>query len=129
MAFQKGKSGNPGGRRREKLFLDALTIAVKTEVEPNKTKLRAIAEKLADEAVAGESWAIQQVADRLDGKPSQTLDANITDDRDLSDLSGAELIERFNGILERLEGSGVTQEGNTGSAKGEDKSSDLRQLN
>lgn len=129
MAFQKGKSGNPGGRRREKLFLDALTIAVKAEAEPNKTKLRAIAEKLVEEAVAGEGWAIQQVADRLDGKPQQSIDANITDDRDLSDLSGAELIERFNGILERLEGSGAVQEGNTGSAEGEDKSSDLRQLN
>jgi len=30
-----------------------------------------IAEKLVEKALEGQSWAIQQVADRLDGKPAQ----------------------------------------------------------
>jgi glutathione peroxidase len=33
--------------------------------------MRVIAEKLVEQAIAGEGWAIQQVADRIDGKPAQ----------------------------------------------------------
>ena len=35
------------------------------------TKMRAAAEKLADAAAKGEPWAIQMVADRFDGKPTE----------------------------------------------------------
>ena len=35
--------------------------------------MREAAEKLLDFASAGESWAIQQLADRLDGKPAQQV--------------------------------------------------------
>lgn len=36
--------------------------------------LRRIILKLIESAEAGESWAIQQIADRLDGKPTQQLE-------------------------------------------------------
>jgi hypothetical protein len=39
--------------------------------------LDALADKLVEEARKGEIWAIQMVADRLDGKPAQTLFAEI----------------------------------------------------
>lgn len=76
MAFEKGTSGNPGGRPKEKLFADALRIAINEdhEIDGVKTKkLRVIADRLVKEAMAGEPWAIQQVADRLDGKPAQAI--------------------------------------------------------
>lgn len=82
--FKKGQSGNPGGRvaRKDKPFLDALMIVLNREHKDDaekRKKLYVIAEKLADAALAGESWAIQQVADRIDGKPSQEVNATIED--------------------------------------------------
>lgn len=32
-----------------------------------------IADKCADEAMNGESWAVREVGDRLDGKPAQAI--------------------------------------------------------
>lgn len=72
--FQKGVSGNPAGRGTEKLFRDAMMLAV-TEKDKTKKrrKLRLIAEKVVDQAVKGEPWAVKEVADRIDGKPAQQL--------------------------------------------------------
>jgi len=92
MAFEKGQSGNPGGRPKEKIFADALRLAINAEVDDEGTKvkkIRKIAERLVTEAIAGESWAIQQVADRLDGKPAQALIGGDDDD------SPVELIVRW----------------------------------
>ena len=36
-------------------------------------KLDMIADKCADEAMNGESWAVREVGDRLDGKPAQAI--------------------------------------------------------
>lgn len=75
MPFKKGESGNPGGRVRDKGFTDALRMALAEEDEvTGKRKLRSIAEKLVTEAINGESWAVQMVADRLEGKPVQSLE-------------------------------------------------------
>lgn len=97
MAWQKGQSGNPKGRPpSEKAFADALRIAVTADDGTGQTKLRAIAEKLVTSAVAGESWAIQQVADRLDGKPAQESTVTIDDKRDASDWTRDELVAFLN---------------------------------
>jgi hypothetical protein len=40
-------------------------------------KIRRIAEKLVDCALNGEPWAIAQVADRIDGKPTQILEHGV----------------------------------------------------
>lgn len=37
-------------------------------------KLQRIANKLADVAESGESWAVKEVADRIDGKPVQSTE-------------------------------------------------------
>jgi hypothetical protein len=79
MPFVKGQSGNPTGRPKEKIFTDALRLAVKRE-DGDTTKLHRIAERLVAEALAGESWAIQQIADRLDGKPAQAIIGGDDDD-------------------------------------------------
>lgn len=77
MPFKKGQSGNPGGRPKEKAFADAVRVAVNRidSKDPKKRKKLAIlAEKLIDFAMAGEGWAFQHIADRLDGKPAQALE-------------------------------------------------------
>jgi hypothetical protein len=76
MVFQPGNRANPGGRPKEKKFTEALRVALNDEVEKDGqkvTKLRVIADRLIAEAMAGEGWAIQQVADRIEGKPPQAI--------------------------------------------------------
>lgn len=58
---------------KEKSFANMLRIAAMAEGKTGQPKLREIAEILVDSALAGESWAIQQVGDRLDGKPAQAI--------------------------------------------------------
>jgi hypothetical protein len=102
MAFEKGQSGNPGGRPKEKAFADALRLAVNAEVEiegEKKKKLRVIAERLVAEAMAGEGWAVQQVADRLDGKPAQAVIGGDPDDPAIS------LLHRIERVIVRPENS------------------------
>ena len=75
--FQAGQSGNPGGRsRKEKLYRDALLLAIKRvhEADPKKRqKLHIIAEKHVEAAIEGKQDAINALADRLDGKVPQAL--------------------------------------------------------
>src|SRR6516164_8742487 len=98
MAWKKGQSGNPAGRpigSSDKQFVEQLRIVL-AEVVPNdpagKRKLRRIAEKLVDAALDGQSWAIQQVADRIDGKPAQESTVNIKEKREASDWTREELM-------------------------------------
>lgn len=63
---------------KEKSFANALAVALKEangvglDGAPN-TKLRQIAQTLVDKAIAGEGWAIKEIADRTDGKPFQQI--------------------------------------------------------
>lgn len=64
---------------KEKSFYNALSVALNQvngiDVDGQRvTKLRTIAEKLVTAAEAGESWAIKEVADRIDGKPMQAVE-------------------------------------------------------
>ncbi len=57
-----------------KRFLAALERAMKQD---DGTLLRKAAEKLLKLAAAGEPWAVQMLADRLDGKAAQEISAEI----------------------------------------------------
>jgi hypothetical protein len=71
MPFQPGQSGNPSGKVESKPFLEALRRAI---AQDDGKRVRACAEKLLDLAAGGEPWAIQMLADRLDGRPkAQTV--------------------------------------------------------
>jgi len=78
MAFEKGKSGNPLGRAAEKPFRDALrmeiALAEAGEESPAKPgTLRWIARGLLVRGGSDNVAAIA-VADRLDGKPAQSVE-------------------------------------------------------
>ena len=68
-----------------------LRVAVRDVVDPvsKKIKLRAIAEQLVDQAVAGDLTAISMVADRLDGKP---ISEHVSTSRGIVDMSDQELL-------------------------------------
>lgn len=64
------------GRKQEKPFRDALMLAIKeAESQPNSVRsLRRIAERLLEEAAAGNVQALKEVADRMDGKVPQGIE-------------------------------------------------------
>lgn len=90
MAWKKGESGNARGRPKDKAFTEALRITLAEEdPKTQKRKLRAIADKLVDCALAGDPWAIKEVMDRVDGKAVQSVEVGAPGD--FSDMSDAEL--------------------------------------
>jgi Family of unknown function (DUF5681) len=72
MPFEKGKSGNPGGRPKGKPFRDALMMEIKAAGDNHKA-LRKIAAALLAKAANGDVPAINSLADRTDGKVAQAL--------------------------------------------------------
>jgi len=76
MPFQPGVSGNPGGRRKEKLWHHAIKKAV-LETDPLSTdgrlRLDALAQALVAAGLAGDVAAMREVGDRIDGKVPQAL--------------------------------------------------------
>lgn len=87
MTWVKGQSGNPLGQMAGmKLMAEAIRIAaLDTDKTTKKTKLRVIAERAVAAAMTGESWAVQFVADRLDGKARQETEVNVSDKREAVD--------------------------------------------
>ena len=75
MTWKKGQSGNPNGRAKDKVWGDAIRIAVNEAHEGgNGKKLRALADKLVDKALAGDMTAMKEIGDRLDGKTAQSVE-------------------------------------------------------
>lgn len=78
MAWAKGESGNPLGWIAQQQFTTELRRQLKVAYGKRKRpRLEVIAEKLALKACAGEPWAINMVADRIDGKALAQVSANI----------------------------------------------------
>jgi chloramphenicol 3-O-phosphotransferase len=71
MAAHQGNQNAKKAKRFESAITRALAkIAEGAGVEAGIDKL---AEKLVASAQAGEQWALQEVANRLDGKPAQSV--------------------------------------------------------
>lgn len=69
------------GPKSDKAWADAIRMAVNEHVDndPKKPrKLRMLASNLVDLAMQGESWAMQEVGNRLDGRPHQTSESTVT---------------------------------------------------
>ena len=70
--YEAENMGRPiGSMNRQKPFTDMLRVAL---LSGGGRRLRIIADKLAEKAEQGDLGAIQQIADRLDGKPSQAIE-------------------------------------------------------
>lgn len=66
-------AGAPKGNQnaaKGRMFKDALRKALK---EDGVDRLPLIAQTLVEKAIDGEQWAVQEVANRLDGKPAQEV--------------------------------------------------------
>jgi hypothetical protein len=74
--FQKGQSGNPGGRPRSAILSDAYRrrLAQVDESDPERrTFAEIIAAKMVFRATNGDPVAAREIADRVEGKSRQTI--------------------------------------------------------
>jgi hypothetical protein len=78
------RGGQPGNKNqsKNKPFLDAL----RRSIAQNPHKLRAAADKVVDKAEEGEPWAVNFLADRLDGKAIQTTELSGADGEPLTGI-------------------------------------------
>ena len=72
MPWKPGESGNPEGAKKQRQWHGTIDRAI---AQDDGKRLRAAAEKLLDLAAAGESWAVKELGDRLDGKARQQIEA------------------------------------------------------
>ena len=72
--WKKGQSGNPNGRPKSGFALNEyITELANVELEDKKTMLEAVVGKVYEEALDGNMSAINFLADRILGKPSQSI--------------------------------------------------------
>ena len=97
------------GLKTKTPWANALRIAANERTPEGLRKLRLIAQKTVEMALAGNLEAIKIIGDRLDGKPSQSTAVAITHTHNLalSDGQLAELVERFERKM--LEGTPVVE--------------------
>jgi len=72
---------NPRGAKSDKLWRNAIMVAVKREMtdadgKPTR-KLALLADTLVNEAIDGNVVALKEIGDRLDGRASQAIDAKV----------------------------------------------------
>ena len=83
------------GKRKDKLFYDALMMELKSRDDARG--LRAIARNIVEVALDKEhkDWlaATKEISNRLDGTPAQTVDMNVSDNRQARELTDAELAD------------------------------------
>jgi hypothetical protein len=99
MPFAKGQSGNPAGRpRKGKTFTETLHKYLNKKGEDGRKNHDALCETLINLALNGDDKtqipAIKYIMDRIDGKPAQTVDAQITGN-----------IIDYDKIMKKLEGA------------------------
>ena len=82
MAAPKGNKNAEKGKAWEQAIKRALARKAAADGIEDVTfhgGLNAIADKVVNAAVEGQQWAIKEVGERIDGKPSQIIDMNVTD--------------------------------------------------
>jgi hypothetical protein len=95
----RDRSPNFSGSARTAKSLHSTWVFFRLElnrIDPNdkekRKKVNRLAEKLVECAIEDkQAWAFQQIADRLEGKPVQVVDATVDDHRTVDQFSDAEL--------------------------------------
>ena len=76
--FKPGKSGNPKGRpKKAKCIPDILRSITSEKAIGYETKLHQILNNVVNQALEGDQWSIQFVADRMEGKPAQVINQTV----------------------------------------------------
>lgn len=79
--FKKGASGNPKGRpTKDFAMVEHIRNLGDVQTEDKKTVLEAVVSKVYEEALNGNMTAINFIADRVLGKPNQSIGIKDTTD-------------------------------------------------
>lgn len=99
MPFKPGQSGDPTGGYRQKLWRAAIQRAVGKPVEGqvDLQRIDKIAEALIMAAEQGDTVAMKEIGDRLDGKPAQAIIGGEDEDPPvrITVESDADVIKRY----------------------------------
>jgi len=82
--------GAPEGNKyaaKAKIVTDAIRKAI---IQDDSAKLRKGVDRLLDAFAEGEPWAIEQVMNRLEGKPAQSVDVAVS--KSIQDMTDDELL-------------------------------------
>ena len=93
MPFQKGQSGNPGGRPSGVSFAVVLAEGL-AAVKAGKTTRERIAQAVLDKALKGDLDAVKWICDRVDGKSPERLEADLTVHEPVTDATIAAVLAR-----------------------------------
>jgi hypothetical protein len=74
MGPRRTTRGKRAPARRDRLFAETLVSVLTEEDADEVQKLRKVASALVDKAIAGDTAAIREIADRLDGKAGAATD-------------------------------------------------------
>lgn len=87
--FKKGNPGGPGRPPKEHCLTDLLKEALDQEYnDTGKTKKQMVIDKMYELAISGDPIILKYFFDRIDGKPLQTIEANVTrPEVDMSNLT------------------------------------------
>lgn len=74
--WPKGVSGNPKGRPRARTLSEAYRawLSQPSEKSPQRTNADMVAEAIGKQALAGNIGAAQEMADRIEGRPRQSVE-------------------------------------------------------
>ena len=71
-------AGSPIKSERNRLVREAILKALEKGGKPPEEALVPMAEKMIEQAASGDVASFREIADRLDGKPSQQIDMAVT---------------------------------------------------
>jgi len=87
--WQKGQSGNPTGAKPSP-WAEALRLCAQEVDVSGRKRLRELAEKVFEMAIAGDMEAVKEIGNRLDGKPRQEVVAEVNSNVTVTDYSWIE---------------------------------------
>ncbi|MGH9350913.1 MAG: DUF5681 domain-containing protein [Terriglobia bacterium] len=96
--FRPGQSGNPGGRPKSAPLSHAcreLLAALIPEDPQHRTYAEAIAQTLAQKAIAGDVRAAQEITDRAEGRARQSVEFQDVTLRDAFEKMSGEELETY----------------------------------
>ncbi len=103
--FKKGSSGNVRGRPKEAILTKEIRQQLNNLREDGKTNAQAIAESMIERAVKGDVRAADLIFNRIEGKPLQTVDLDLSIANDWQttlenyDISEVELMNEVQHLL------------------------------
>ena len=102
--FKPGQSGNPGGRPKKSPLADACRELLNNPVpeDPSgRTYAEAIAEQLAERALAGDIRAVREIADRAEGKTRMPMELSGPEGRalELRNMTHEQFIQQINEVF------------------------------